>query len=152
MVVPRPRCLVWIHVQHDPLEDDVHSPGILVGLLHEVVVKVKVYLAALEVEGVLDDQVRGEVELAILVGLDGGGGDGGVGVVRDGLLLSLWVVLGVGRCLLPFLLLLLLLFHVQGRLGQPLDQERGGSELGLGQDAQQVPKVYGHSRMHDRAV
>ena len=113
----------------------------------------KVYLAALEVEGVLDDQVRGEVELAVLVGLDGGGGDGGVGVVRGGLLLSLWVVLGVGRCLLPFLLLLLLLlFHVQGRLGQPLDQEGGGSELGLGQDAQEVPKVYGHSRMHNRAV
>ena len=44
----------------------------------------KVYLAALEVEGVLDDQVRGEVELAVLVGLDGGGGDGGVGVVRGG--------------------------------------------------------------------
>ena len=147
-MVPRPRCLVRIHVQHDPLEDDVHSPSILVGLLHEVVVKVKVYLATLEVEGVLDDQVRGEVELAILVGLDGGGGDGWV---RGGLLLSLWVVLGVGRCLLPFLLLLLL-FHVQGRLGQPLDQEGGGSELGLGQDAQQVPKVYRHSRMHDRAV
>ena len=149
MVVPRPRCLVWIHVQHDPLEDDVHSSGILVGLLHEIVIKVKVYLATLEVEGVLDDQVRGEVELAILVGLDGGGRDGGV---RGGLLLSLWVVLGVGRCLLPFLLLLLLLFSVQERLGQPLDQEGGGSELGLGQDAQQVPKVYGHSRMHDRAV
>ena len=149
MVVPRPRCLVWIHVQHDPLEDDVHSSGILVGLLHEIVIKVKVYLATLEVEGVLDDQVRGEVELAILVGLDGGGRDGGV---RGGLLLSLWVVLGVGRCLLPFLLLLLLLFSVQEQLGQPLDQEGGGSELGLGQDAQQVPKVYGHSRMHDRAV
>ena len=148
-MVPRPRCLVWIHVQHDPLEDDVHSSGILVGLLHEIVIKVKVYLATLEVEGVLDDQVRGEVELAILVGLDGGGRDGGV---RGGLLLSLWLVLGVGRCLLPFLLLLLLLFSVQEQLGQPLDQEGGGSELGLGQDAQQVPKVYGHSRMHDRAV
>ena len=82
--MPRPRCLVRIHVQHDHLEDDVHSPGILVSLLHEIVIKVKVYLAALEVEGVLDDQVRGEVELAILVGLDGGGRDGGVGVVRGG--------------------------------------------------------------------
>ena len=59
-------------------------------------------------------------------------------MVRGGLLLSLWVVLGVGQCLL--------LFHVQGRLGQPLDQEGGGSELGLGQDAQQVPKVLANAR------
>ena len=123
------------------------------GLDHEVIVKVNVNLPAPEMERVLDDQVGREVRLPVLVRLDRDRGNG-VGVVGRGLLLGLGRVLGrmARRGGLLLLVFPFCVLQADSSLNQPLDEDRGGTELGLGEHTHDVPEVYGDPGVDDGAV